>query len=246
MVHDVFISFASEDKPIADQVCAALETQSIRCWIAYRNNVAGTDWDQGIMHAITASRVVVLVCSSHADSSPHVKREVACAVSRDVRVLPFRIEATPLQALEYFLSTPHWLDASKPPLEQPLPPLVEAVHQLLSAAGKPLVSASDIPEPLADARAAVTIQVAILHKRHAQPDEQVLKWLETQLTAHGHRVFIDRYLAIGVEWAKEIERQVRGSDAVVPLLSAASVQSEMLSYEVETAHDAAQKQRGKP
>jgi len=59
-------------------------------------------------------------------------------------------------------------------------------------------------------------------------------------------VFVDRHLRIGVEWAREIERQVRESDAVIPLLSAASVQSEMLAMEIQVASEAAQQQFGKP
>ena len=66
-----------------------------------------------------------------------------------------------------------------------------------------------------------TLRVAILYKRDAQPDEHVLNLLEAELRAQGHAVFIDRHLTVGVEWAKEIERQVRTADAVIPLLSAA-------------------------
>ena len=91
-----------------------------------------------------------------------------------------------------------------------------------------------------------TAHVALLYKRHAQPDEQVLTMLELELRAQGFEVFIDRHMTIGVEWAQEIERQVRGADAVIPLLSAASITSEMLTYEVQTANEAAQKQHGKP
>ncbi len=91
-----------------------------------------------------------------------------------------------------------------------------------------------------------TICVALLYKRDAQPDEHVLALLEAQFAARGYHVFIDRHLSIGVEWAKEIERQVRTADVVVPLLSAASVSSEMLAYEVQIAHDAAQAHAGKP
>ncbi len=89
-------------------------------------------------------------------------------------------------------------------------------------------------------------QVALLYKRNAQPDERLLKLLETRLQAEGYQVFIDRHMTIGVEWAKEIERQVRSSEAVIPLLSAASVPSEMLAFEMQVAHDAAQQQNGKP
>jgi hypothetical protein len=88
-------------------------------------------------------------------------------------------------------------------------------------------------------------QVALPYKRNAQPDEQLLKLLEAELVTRDYRVFIDRHLTVGVEWAKEIERQVRTSDTVIPLLSAA-VHSEMLSYEIQIAHEAAEQQQGKP
>lgn len=97
--------------------------------------------------------------------------------------------------------------------------------------------ATSVPKPL---------RIALLYKRNAQPDEHVLQLLETELRTQGHEVFIDRHLTVGVEWAKEIERQIRTADAVIPLLSAASSTSEMIAYEVQIAHEAAQQQEGKP
>jgi len=95
------------------------------------------------------------------------------------------------------------------------------------------------------ARPGVATRVVLLYKRGAQPDQQLLQFLEAELLGQGFQVFIDRHLSIGVEWAKEIEHQVRSADVVVPLLSAGAIQSEMLAYEVELAHEAAQT-RGKP
>jgi hypothetical protein len=93
--------------------------------------------------------------------------------------------------------------------------------------------------------AAPASRVVILYKRNARPDEQVLGLLEAELRARGYGVFVDRHLTVGVEWAREIERQVRGADAVIPLLSSSSVGSEMLAHEVQIAHEAAQ-QTGSP
>jgi DNA-binding SARP family transcriptional activator len=105
---------------------------------------------------------------------------------------------------------------------------------------------TDRSQPAAgDRPQTAALQVALLYKRNAQPDERLLKLLETELRTRGFRVFVDRHLTIGVEWAQEIERQVRAADAVIPLLSAASIQSEMLQYEVQIAREAAQ-QQGKP
>lgn len=89
-------------------------------------------------------------------------------------------------------------------------------------------------------------EVAILYKRNAQPDEQLLRLLESELVRSGYRVFIDRHLLVGMEWAREIERRICQAEAVIPLISESSVKSEMLAYEIEIAHEAAQRQNGKP
>jgi tRNA A-37 threonylcarbamoyl transferase component Bud32 len=89
-------------------------------------------------------------------------------------------------------------------------------------------------------------EVVILYKRNAQPDEELLRLLETELVKNGYRVFIDRHLLVGMEWAREIEKRISQAEAVIPLLSESSAGSEMLAYEIQIAHEAAQKQNGKP
>ncbi len=90
------------------------------------------------------------------------------------------------------------------------------------------------------------LRVVILYKRHAEPDEGLMALLEGELTRNGHSVFIDRRLEMGVEWAREIEEQIRCADAVVPLISVESARSEMMGFEVEHAHEAAQVRHGRP
>ena len=86
----------------------------------------------------------------------------------------------------------------------------------------------------------------LLYKRNVPLDEQLLRTLEAKLAGEGYQVFIDRHLQIGMQWAKEIEQRIASADVVIPLLSAASIQSEMLGYEIQLAHEYAQKQNGKP
>jgi len=100
-------------------------------------------------------------------------------------------------------------------------------------------------EPSASATATPK-RLVILYKRRAEPDGHLLQALESGLIATGHRVFVDRHLGMGVEWAREIESEIRGADAVVVLLSRLSVTSEMLQYEVEIAAKAARENEGKP
>jgi hypothetical protein len=89
-------------------------------------------------------------------------------------------------------------------------------------------------------------RVVVLYKRHALPDETLLHYLEEQFKRLQISVFIDRHLSLGVEWAKEIERQIRTADAVVPLLSSNSSASEMMGFEIEIAHETAQTHKGRP
>jgi hypothetical protein len=132
MAHDVFISYSSKDQSVADAVRAALEARAIRCWIAPRDILPGTDWGAAIVDAISASRVMVLVFSGHANTSPQIKREVERAVAKGVKLVPFRIADVPMSKhFEYFISTAHWLDAVTGPQEKHIETLCDTVRQLL-------------------------------------------------------------------------------------------------------------------
>jgi hypothetical protein len=89
-------------------------------------------------------------------------------------------------------------------------------------------------------------QVVLLYEQNSEADHQVLKLLEAQLSAAGYKVFIGPHVPPGVEWAREIEAHLRTADAIIVLISAVSIHSETLAYEVELAYEAAQKQQGRP
>jgi uncharacterized RDD family membrane protein YckC len=72
------------------------------------------------------------VFSSHSNDSPQVMREVERAVSKGIFILPFRIENVPLcKEMEYYISTPHWLDAMTAPMEECLARLAQTAKMLL-------------------------------------------------------------------------------------------------------------------
>jgi hypothetical protein len=132
MAHDVFISYSSQDKTVADAVCATLESRKIRCWIAPRDVLAGQQYAASILDGINRSRIFILVFSSGANLSPQVLREVERAVSKGIPILPFRIEdVEPTESMELFLSATHWLDALTPPIEKYLQKLADTVETLL-------------------------------------------------------------------------------------------------------------------
>ncbi len=166
MAHDVFISYASPDKPTADAVCARLESRRIRCWIAPRDVLPGMDYGQALVEAIKQSRLVVLVFSGRSNDSPQVKREIERAVANGITVLPFRIEdVAPSSSLEYFIAGSHWLDALTPPLERHLDRLAETAELLLSRAdAREAVRSEQAPigrEPVSVSPALVAVDAAI-------------------------------------------------------------------------------------
>ena len=133
MAHDVFISHSHVDKPAADAACAALEAKGIRCWIAPRDINPGQDWAASIVEAIRGAQIMLLVFSRHANQSPQVQREVERAANSGKALLPLRIEdVLPEAALEYYLNTPHWLDAITKPFEAHLEKLADACTSLLA------------------------------------------------------------------------------------------------------------------
>ncbi len=133
MAHDVFISYSSKDKPVADAACATLESSGVRCWIAPRDVAPGVAYAESLVNGLSNSRLMVLVFSANSNRSPQVLREVERAVSKGLPILPLRIEDAPMsQAMEYYISSQHWLDALTPPLERHLAYLCESVKALLS------------------------------------------------------------------------------------------------------------------
>ena len=132
MAHDVFISYSSKDKLVADAVCATLEAAKIRCWITPRDILPGQDWAESIEDAITKSKLLVLIFSSYSNNSKQVSREISLAFNSEVTVIPFRIEdIEPKGAMKYYLSNTHWQDALTPPIENHIKKLVEIVSTFI-------------------------------------------------------------------------------------------------------------------
>lgn len=88
-------------------------------------------------------------------------------------------------------------------------------------------------------------RIRVIYARDTPGDRELLGRLERQLRGHGFPVSADRHQDVGLEWARETEREIRAADVVLALLSSASACSEMLAYELQLAHEAAQ-DSGKP
>ena len=217
MAHDVFLSYSSKDKAAADAVCNVLECNRIRVWMAPRDILPGVGWAASIIGAISGARVMVLVFSRHANRSPQIEREVERAINKAIPIIPFRVEnVEPSDALEYFISSPHWLDAFAPPFEQHLERLAEAVRQLLDSefAIKGLARRNGLDVHHASFHNDMDKLVRALRGTSAPPPKPISR--EDQLRAEG-RIKVDAIISDGapdgwfkpgagkVEWFKDHE-----------------------------------------
>lgn len=143
---DVFISYEHQSKPIADNICAVLESRGIRCWYAPRD-VYG-DYATSIVEAIENCKVFVLILNCDSSNSPHVLNEVEMAYQRilkgEIAIVPFKVDAGLLsKAMEYYVKRLHWIDAVSEPLEKAIARLYEQLVPILGLRPQPAA----LPDP---------------------------------------------------------------------------------------------------
>ncbi len=110
--YSAFISHSTKDVEVAEEVCAHLEQRGFRCWIAPRNVRPGRNYGEEIVRGIERSKCLILILSDDSNASRPVKDEVECAYRKGKPVFPVRIEEVPPSpALEFFISSSHWIDA---------------------------------------------------------------------------------------------------------------------------------------
>jgi len=131
--HEVFISYASEDRVAADALCSALESRDIPCWIAPRDVLPSMRWGAAINQAISDSLLMVLLLSGNANRSDHIANEVQAATHAHVAVLPLRIEdVQPSDDIDLFIRGRHWMDAIVSPFESHLERIGATVSRILT------------------------------------------------------------------------------------------------------------------
>ena len=144
MAHDIFISYSSKDKAIADAVCHFLENGGIKCWMAPRDITAGFDYGDIIVNAIKNARLFVIIFSSNSADSQWVRSELNIAFSEQIPIIPFKIdESTISGSNKLILNKTHWIDAY-PKYEAKLETLVDSARKILK------FKCQTISEPVAE------------------------------------------------------------------------------------------------
>ena len=109
MSHQVFISFSSKDIKLAEKIYDRLWKNGITCWISSKNIPAGADYQACIVDAINQATIVVLIFSTHANSSNEIAKELSLASKKIL--IPTRIEdVLPQGAFQYQLSNRQFID----------------------------------------------------------------------------------------------------------------------------------------
>jgi formylglycine-generating enzyme required for sulfatase activity len=139
MNRSVFISYSSTDRAPAGRICDALEQAGYTCWIAPRDIEPGADYPSAILAGIQDAKLLVVVVSPAAVTSPHILTEIEHAFDRKKPILPFRLTPDPLPPnFDYFLATSQWLDAPDGCTPENLNRLKEAVAQELAGKAAPV------------------------------------------------------------------------------------------------------------
>lgn len=140
---DVFISYSSKDKQIADAVKHGLHSAGIRCWMAPDDIQPGRDWASDVTDAIEACPVMALIWTKASMSSAEVPKELGLAMSSGTIVIPFRLEdIQPEGSFKYHLTGRHWLDVYDKSLCEAVRQLTELVRiniPALSQKAKPFI-----------------------------------------------------------------------------------------------------------
>src|SRR5688572_10758931 len=92
---DIFISYASGDRPFAWRLADALEARGWSVWWDHRNLRGGQHFDRIIEEAISNAGVVIVVWSQHSIVSGWVRDEAALALEKK-KLLPLRIDMADL------------------------------------------------------------------------------------------------------------------------------------------------------
>lgn len=109
-MRDIFISFSSRETEEAERICRLLEENGYGCFISTRDLNPGEEYAAQLIDNIAGSRAVVLLLSENSNHSPHVLREVECAVSRKVPIIVYSLEQVKLsRSMEYYLMTHQWI-----------------------------------------------------------------------------------------------------------------------------------------
>lgn len=111
MTANIFISFAAQDRKVANTLCQALESRGFKCWISSRDILPGENFQIAIVRSIRKAKLMLLVFTANSNNSEEMNKELALASQQKLTVVPLRIEdVAPNDAFAYEFATRQWID----------------------------------------------------------------------------------------------------------------------------------------
>lgn len=233
----IFISYSQKNEAEKDVLLTHLSvlqrTGLVDLWSDDRIS-PGAEGQQQINQALNRAGFVILLITSDFLASEFLwSREMEKLLVRRERegviILPIIAKACHWKNVDWLAPTnvrpkygrPVWSDAGSH-VDEDLAAIADEISQLVTSS-KAVTQAQ-------------SRRIFISYKRHAEPDESLVQQVYQAFIEAGHHVFLDQNLKIGVEWIREIERQIESSDFMIVFLSQASIHSEMVAKEVEFAY----------
>lgn len=213
-LYDVFVSYAEADRAwVTETLLPALAASGLRVCQPERDFVLGRPKLINTEQAIDSSRHTLIVLTpawldSTGQEFESLLVQTTDPAGRQRKLIPLLLEPCALPPRIATLTHADFTDPSQQGAQ---------LKRLLHALGR-------------------RARIFISYKRNTDLDEPLALRLQSALEAAGHHIYIDQKFTVGVEWAQEINRQIEASDYLIVLLSAASVQSEMVAAEVAYAH----------
>lgn len=131
-MHDVFISYKSQDSAVAMRVVNTLEENGIPCWIAERDISAGSNYAADIPAAIAQCRVLVLILTASAQESPWIMKELDGAIAGRKLILPVKIGLFEISgAMSFLLTGVQYFDATINP-DETMKHLVKRIRRAIA------------------------------------------------------------------------------------------------------------------
>lgn len=113
MAFNVFISYATKDLSVVDQVRTVLEGSSVAVFVAEHSVPAGSPLAQSIITAIKQCDIFIVLWSRNADASDWVPQEVGIAKADNKHIIPVLLD--PGLKPPGFMSDLKYLDATCDP-----------------------------------------------------------------------------------------------------------------------------------
>jgi hypothetical protein len=124
-----FISHASTDVGLAFELCARLESQGVRCWIAPRDLTPGNPYSSEIVHGIEGTHALILLATPSAVASENVLNELEQAHRLRKPLLTVMIGKPAVsRQLSYYIARLHWIEADPHSMESVANRLAQALQ----------------------------------------------------------------------------------------------------------------------